>query len=530
MKWVAVAVVVMAGLVAAATVALPRVVDTPRVQALIASSASQALARPVKFRSVSVSVFPYPIVRLHGFEIAEDPAWGSGPFVRLDTADLRLRLWPLLRGHVEFATLVLREPTIAVIQGPGGRWNFSSLGAARESTTAARPPRAGGSVAGTPGLVSRVSIDKGLVIYERRAPGGLLVRQRLEDLEATLVPRAGGLALSGSARIMPGEVRVKVPEGTLGPGGARGLTEASLRARLEIDGQDIRSIVAAALGPEPALGGAIMGRLDVTGTLGRPRAAGEIEVRNPTVTRTSPACGEPQRRTLALSTLKATVSWRDSRLVIQPLTSGIERGRLATTVIVTPAPPTRTELADLVLKGLPLERLLVDFLCQGYAVAGPLDLTGTLILTAADPLRTLSGSGQLRIGAGKVVGPRALALFGGLVRVGGAVSSVLSLDVPAAPLEFDSIAGSYQITNGVVTTRDLVYTSRAMKARVSGDYAIPAGRVNADVILEHGRGLIQAKVTGSADSPSIRVTPSVARGLEPERVERGFKDLLKKFR
>src|SRR5262249_48749833 len=113
-------------------------------------------------------------------------------------------------------------------------------------------------------------------------------------------------------------------------------------------------------------------------------------------------------------------------------------------------------------------------------------------------------------------------------------SSVLALDVPAlasSPLEFDSIAGSYEIASGRVTTRDVVYASRAMKARVKGSYAIATGQVNADVALEPGRGgLVQARVTGTADSPEIRVTTSIAHGLDPERAERGFKDLLKKFR
>jgi hypothetical protein len=252
------------------------------------------------------------------------------------------------------------------------------------------------------------------------------------------------------------------------------------------------------------------------------------------VTRTSPTCSEPRRRTLALSTVKASVSWRDGHLVVQPLTSGLGRGTATTTLLATPAPPTRAELPDLVLNGIPLERVLVDFLCQGYAVTGPLDLTGALTLTPTDPARTLSGSGQFRIGAGKVVGPRALSLLGGVVQVGGSVSSVLSPDVPASlassPLEFDSIAGTYQIAHGVVTTRDLLYTSRAMKASVRGNYAIPTSQVNADVVVEHRGGVIQARVTGSTDSPSVRFNPSVARGLDPEGVERGFRDLLKKFR
>jgi hypothetical protein len=191
-------------------------------------------------------------------------------------------------------------------------------------------------------------------------------------------------------------------------------------------------------------------------------------------------------------------------------------------------PPTRAELSDLVVERFPLERVLVDFLCQDYAVAGPVDLTGTLALSPADPVRTLSGRGHLHVGAGQVVGARALSLLGGLARVGGPAASALSADLPAtlaaAPIEFDSIDGSFEIVRGVVTSRDLIYTSRALTVRGRGDYVLASGQVNGDFVLERDRRVFQAKVGGRADAPSIRTTQSVAG------VDRSFKELLKKFR
>ena len=512
--WLIVAVVIVA---IAATAALPRIVDAPRIQSLIAGSASQALTRPVKFRSVSVSILPYPAVRLHGLEIAEDPAFGGDPFLRLDVADLRLKLWPLLRGQIEFATLVLKRPTVVLIQGPDGRWNVASLGTARETATVSRPPRTGGGGASSSGLVSRIVVDQGLVTFEVRRMGTAPLRQRIEHVDLTLSPRAGALSFSGSARVMPGELSVKISEGVLGLSGARTLVDASVRARIELDGKDVRPVAAAAIGGEPALAGAITGTLAVTGAVGRPRATGEIELRDPALIRTSPACPVPRLRTLQLSTVKANVSWEEGRLVVQPLATGIGNGGIATKLSATPGPPVQAELADLVLKAIPLEPVLVDFLCQGYAVTGLLDHSGTLTVSPADPMRTLNGAGQFRIGAGRVVGPRALALLGGVVRVG-------------SPLEFDSIAGTYQVKDGVATTRDLVYTSRAMKARVTGDYALATGRMSFDVVVDPGRGLVHARVTGTLASPSIRVAPSLVGQVEPERVERSLKDLLKKFR
>jgi uncharacterized protein YhdP len=176
----------------------------------------------------------------------------------------------------------------------------------------------------------------------------------------------------------------------------------------------------------------------------------------------------------------------------------------------------------------------VDYLCQGYAITGPMDLTGAVAFSAQDVFNTLSGPGTLKIGHGKVVGPRALALLSGIVRVGGTVSALLSADVPNlgdSPLEFDSITGTYQIVNGVLNTKDLLYTSRPMKVLIAGSYGFATERMDLDMTISHGRGELKARVTGPASSPSIRVNPStLLRDVDKGKMEKGLGDLLKKIR
>jgi hypothetical protein len=83
----------------------------------------------------------------------------------------------------------------------------------------------------------------------------------------------------------------------------------------------------------------------------------------------------------------------------------------------------------------------------------------------------------------------------------------------------------------VVTTRDLLYTSRAMKVAISGDYALGSGRMNLAVLMHHGRGEIQASVTGTTASPSIRVNPaSTLKGIDPEKAKSGLDELLRRFK
>jgi hypothetical protein len=195
----------------------------------------------------------------------------------------------------------------------------------------------------------------------------------------------------------------------------------------------------------------------------------------------------------------------------------------------------RVQLTGIGIKALPLEAVLVDYLCQGYAITGPLDLTGSLAFAAGDMWNTLSGPGNLRVGAGKVVGSQALALASTVVRLGGAIASAVDGGIPAlstgSPLEFDSITGTYQITNGVVTTRDLLYSSRPMKIAIAGQYGLASSRMDLDMAVTHNRGELKARITGTAASPSVRVDPAtILRGVDRDKVEKGLGDLLKRIR
>ena len=175
MKWVFAVIAAVVILTAVAIVALPRLVDVPRVQALVATNASHALGRPVRFASLSVSVFPLPGVTLHQLEVAEDPQFGAKPFLTLDSGRLRLRLRPLLSGRVEFAELVLAKPVITVMRDTRGRLNVASLGATGESRTASRPGRGGSGTAtggGAPlALPESVRISDGVLVYVAQAAG-----------------------------------------------------------------------------------------------------------------------------------------------------------------------------------------------------------------------------------------------------------------------------------------------------------------------------------------------------------------------
>lgn len=537
MKWILVGVAAVVVLAIAALVALPYLVDLPRVQALIATNASQALGRPVKFSAMSITALPLPAVELQGLEIAEDPQFGKEPFVRLETGKVRLKLWPLLRGRVELGDITLKKPVISVVQAADGRLNLASLGGAGEPSTG-RAPRGGTGAGGTGAgamLASKITIDEGVVDYVARGKGDAAARYRIEKLDLTLTGGGSQIALAGGFAVKPGDLNVKLEDGTLAVAGGKTLTEAPLRGKVTLDAKDIGSLAKAFVGPSPEYGGSLKGSLALSGTLGAPSAAGDVTINQPKVTQIQPACPEPKRRTLALGDLKLNAGYKDSVFNARPLTTGVGNGTVTAQLTASLERGVRVQLNDVGIKALPLDKLLVDYLCQGYAITGPLDLTGALSFAAADMWNTLSGPGTLRAGPGKVVGRQALALLSGVVRVGGAISQALNTEVPAiaagSPLEFESITGTYQITNGVVTTRDLLYTSRPMKVAIAGQYGLANGRMDLDMIITHGRGELKAKVAGNAASPSIRVDPAtILRGVDREKVEKGLGDLLKRIR
>ena len=536
LKWLIGIGAVVAVLLVVAAIALPRLIDTPRVQAMIAGSATQTIGRPVKFESLSVKLFPLPAVELHKLEVAEDPQFGTAPFLTLETGRVYLKLRPLLGGRVEFGDITLERPRIALIQRADGHLNVASLAPASESRTAPRPGRSGGGAGGAAAVVSQIKVVGGLVTYVALGKGSAPTPYRVEDLDLTLTNQASQLSVKGTLRVNPGDLLVKLTDGVVALNGARPPLEAPLRGRIGIEGKDVEPFVAASAGPSPAIAGPIKGDFTLGGTLGAPRASGTVELASLRVARMSAACPEPKRRTLSLGALKlAAVSWDGARLQSRPTTTSLAGGTISTNVTVTLERGVHVQLGDLKIMGLPAEKVLVDFLCEGYAVAGPLDLTGALKANAGDLLNTLDGSGRLRIGPGRVVGPQALALIESLTRIAGVVSSVLAADVPSSltssPTDFESITGTYQIVSGVVTTRDLLYTSRAIKVGVVGDFGLGSGRMNLDLRVQHARGELRAHLGGNAAAPTIKVDPaSVSTNVTREELETGIQDLLNRFR
>jgi len=172
--------------------------------------------------------------------------------------------------------------------------------------------------------------------------------------------------------------------------------------------------------------------------------------------------------------------------------------------------------------------VLQNYLCHGFAVTGPLDLTGAMSMRSADLLRTMNGLGQFKVGAGRVVGEGALKIVRDVLAAGNIFDMALrgKLAGPSkTALDFDSITGSYKIVNGVARTDDVVYQSKDLKVTVTGTYALADGRTDMKVIATQGSNQLRAQVTGSGGS--LRVVPTSVNVKEPAEVKKLLDRLLR---
>jgi uncharacterized protein involved in outer membrane biogenesis len=203
LKWILIAAGALVLLLAGALVALPWLVDVPRVQAYIAAAASQALGRPVRFTSLSVSALPTPSVRLKGLQVAEDPKFGTQPFLVVEEGRFRIRLRPLFSGRVELTELTLDKPRVQIIDDGAGHLNMASLGpTASPGRAAPRPPAAAAPAGATAATISRVRLKDGMAHMVRR--GAKPLDLRLEAIDIVVRPAADTYALEGTARLEPG--------------------------------------------------------------------------------------------------------------------------------------------------------------------------------------------------------------------------------------------------------------------------------------------------------------------------------------
>ncbi len=527
-KWLRWSLIVFAVIVllAAGTLALlPRLVDTAAFRDHVAQAAGQAVGRPVKFASLSVSLLPLPNVTLRDLEIADDPRFGTTPVLRVGTVEVRVRLRPLLSLRIELASITLDKAQVELVEA-GGRWNVATLaGAAMPAKTA---PRAVPGIPGTTAvggvMVSRISLTNAVVHVKRL--GGKHGDVRIQDINATVAGVGGAdLDIRGEARVEPGGLKLRDLRLTVGTRAG----DMPIKASLDLEGADIAPLARAFFASSPEVSGPVKGKLQVSGALARLGATGRLDLSRVTLSQERRSCAPPTRRQLAFDDVRVPVLLKTAVFESAPLSAKLGKGSMALTFTagLTELSPLLT-FTRITIEGVELLPVLQGYLCQGFAVSGPLDLGGELSMRTADMWRSMNGMGRLTIGKGRVVGEGALKLVRDVLEAGSVVDQALRgkfFGSSKTALDFDSITGSYRITAGVLRTDDLLYQGKDLKVTVAGTYALVDGRTDMNVVATQGSSQLRAQVTGSGGS--LRVIPTGVKVKESEQVKKLLDRLLR---
>ena len=520
-----IALAVLAALVLGTLALLPRLLDTPAIHAYISQTAAHAVGRAVRFDSISVSLLPLPNVKLQGLEVADDPRFGSAPLLRVDEVRVGLRVKPLFSLRIELASLGLNRARVELVE-EGGRWNVASL------TAPVSPPKAPSRT--VPGLPSSAAVGSVIVssirltdavIHVRR--GGVKSGELTVDKINATVSGVGGsdLDIQGDAKLEPSGLKLRDMRVTVSLRAA----EMPIKGSVRLEGDDIAPLASAFLFASPVVSGPVKGKLEVSGTAVRPGATGEFDLSRVTLSQDRSQCPAPKLRQLVFQDVRVPVLLKPSFFESAPLQAAVGKGSVVLKVTAGLGEPSPLlTVGDIKIAKLELLPVLQDYLCQAFAVSGPLDLSGELAMRPADTWRTMNGTGRFTVGSGRLVGEGALALVRQVLQAGGMIDRALRGDFSGpgrTALEFQSITGTYKITNGLARTDDLVYQTKDLKMTAAGTYGLADGRTDMAVVITQSAGQFRAQVTGRGGS--FRVVPTGLNVKDPAAVKKFLDRLLR---
>jgi AsmA protein len=246
--------IVVAVLIVAA-IAIPFLVNVNSFRPQIESNLSSALGRPVKVGNLSLSILSGSL-EADQLSIADDPKFGSAPFIQAKSLQVGVELMPLIFSkQLNVTRLLIDRPEIALLRNREGVWNFSSLGnqsaqQAKAAETSSAPANVNvAKLDLTDGTISLGSISgkRKPVVYDK-------VNITMRDFSFT-----SAFPVVVAARL-PGGGSLKI-DGTAGPINSTDTTLTPVQAKVTLNRLDLSKSALV----DPELG--IAGSADFDGTL-----------------------------------------------------------------------------------------------------------------------------------------------------------------------------------------------------------------------------------------------------------------------
>jgi AsmA protein len=124
LKWVGIIVVILIVVV----LVLPFLINVNAFRPRIESELTNALGRKVTVGNLSLSFWSGSLAA-DNIAIADDPAFGSAPFVKAEALNVGVNMIPLIFSKtLEVRDITLTRPQVALLRTAAGKWNFSTIG------------------------------------------------------------------------------------------------------------------------------------------------------------------------------------------------------------------------------------------------------------------------------------------------------------------------------------------------------------------------------------------------------------------
>jgi AsmA protein len=126
------------GFLLAALLVTPHFVDLGLFKRTYLPLLEEALNRRIDVGEVHLSLIPTPSIRLSNLKVSDSAAFADNTFFTAEQVQLKLRFWPLLRGHFEVTELVLEKPTFNLLKQADGSFNYSDIGSKKTPANSRR--------------------------------------------------------------------------------------------------------------------------------------------------------------------------------------------------------------------------------------------------------------------------------------------------------------------------------------------------------------------------------------------------------
>jgi AsmA protein len=221
--------------VLAAVSALPFLVDADRFRPRLERALSDTLGREVTIGKLSLSLL-HGQVRADRIAIADDPAFGTKPFLAAEGLRIGVQWMPLLRQkRLVVDTLELARPQVTLLQDRQMRWNYSSIGSGAKPASAAPEAPAGSS--GMDLTVKRLALTGGCLLL--KAAGGPSQGVTVTDVAVDVrdISMTSVMPVTASGTLAPaGQFRL---EGKVGPINKTDAALTPVDARLVVRNVDL---------------------------------------------------------------------------------------------------------------------------------------------------------------------------------------------------------------------------------------------------------------------------------------------------